>query len=361
MRTLLPAPRYKVTWKTLLLLVIGLVAFLVYIFLFNVDIRDIIAKVQQTNPYYYTLAAIASVFDIVFFTLAWHSLLRFLSVKLSVFKSFAFVWAGIFVDTLIPAESVSGEITKIYLVNREQTGAAGKATASVVAHRLIGMGINIAVLLVGAGVLLLESQLYGIVLGLILFLITAISVFFILVLLLCFREKWTYRIVDSVIRFAERISRGHWRLKKLRGQVVEIHRAFHDAIKDYAHAPRTLIVASLFTVIAWVLSMSVLYLTLASIGYPQISWSAILVTSAIFVAVQYVPTGIPFGVGLPEIALTTLLVFFGVPWTISATATILMRLLTLWLRFFIGFGAQQWIGAKAVITKQNIETGPEPQ
>jgi uncharacterized membrane protein YbhN (UPF0104 family) len=96
--------------------------------------------------------------------------------------------------------------------------------------------------------------------------------------------------------------------------------------------------------------MSVLYLTLVSMGYPQISWSAILVISAIFVAVKFVPIGVPFGVGLPEITLTTLLVFFGVPGTISAAATILMRLLTLWLRFFIGFGAQQWIGVKGVTT-----------
>ena len=354
------APKYKVTWKTLPLLIIGLVAFFVYIYAFNVDIQKIIVKVQETNPYYYILAAVASVLDIVFFTLAWHFLLRFLSVNLSVFRSFAFVWAGIFVDTLIPAESVSGEITKIYLVNREQDGAAGKATASVVAHRLIGMGINIAVLLVGAGLLLFESQLYGIVLGLVLFLITSISILFILVLFLCFREKWTYRIADGVIGFAERISRGHWRLKKLREQVVEIHRAFHAAIKEYLHAPRTLFIASLFTVISWVLSMSVLYLTFVSMGYTQISWSTILVVSAIFVAVKSVPTGVPFGVGLPEIALTTLLVFFGVPWAISATATILMRLLTLWLRFFIGFGAQQWIGAKALITRQNTETGPPP-
>jgi uncharacterized protein (TIRG00374 family) len=352
----LSAPKYKVTWKTLLLLIIGLIAFFVYIYVFNVDIQEIITKVQKTNAYYYFLAAMASILDIVFFTLAWHSLLRFLQVKLSVFKSFVFVWAGIFVDTLIPAESVSGEITKIYLVNREQEGTAGKATASVVAHRLIGMGINIATLLVGAVLLLIESQLYGLILGLVLFLITLISFFFILILLLCFREKWTFRIVDFVIRFAVRVSRGRWKLTRLRKEVVEIHKAFHVAIKEYVHAPKTLIMASFATTIAWVMSMSVFYLTLASMGYPQISWSAILVISAIFVAVKSVPIGVPFEVGLPEITLTTLLVFFGVPWTISATATILMRLLTLWLRFFIGFGAQQWIGVKAVIRGQSPKT-----
>jgi uncharacterized protein (TIRG00374 family) len=349
----LSAPSYKITWKTLLLPIIGLVVFFVYIYVFNVDIQEIIGKVWETNPYYYILATVASILDIVFFTLAWHSLLRFLSVKVSVFKSFAFVWVGIFVDTLIPAESVSGEIAKIYLVNRERNGTAGKATASVVAHRLIGMGINIVTLLVGAGLLLIGSQLYGVVLGLMLFLITMICFFFILILLLCFREKWTFRIVDGAIGFAERVSRRHWRLTKLREEVSEIHRAFHAAMKEYVHAPTTLLIASSSTAIAWILSLSVFYLTFASLGYPQISWSAILVISAIFVAVKSVPIGVPFEVGLPEITLTTLLVFFGVPWEISATATILMRLLTLWLRFFIGFGAQQWIGMKALITTRS--------
>jgi uncharacterized protein (TIRG00374 family) len=353
----LSAPKYKVTWKTLLLPIIGLVAFFVYIYVFNVDIQEIIVKVEQTNPYYYVLAAVASILDIVFFTLAWHFLLRFLSVKLSVFKSFVFVWAGIFVDTLIPAESVSGEITKIYLVNREQAGTAGRVTASVVAHRLIGMGINIAILLAGAVLLLTESQLHGMILDLVLFLVTVISLFFILILLLCFREKWTFRIVDGVIGFVERVSRGRWRLTKLREDVVENQKAFHGAINEYLHAPKTLFIASFSTVIAWILSMSVLYLTLASLGYPQISWSAILVISAIFVAVKSVPIGVPFEVGLPEITLTTLLVFFGVPGAISATATILMRLLTLWLRFFIGFGAEQWIGMKAIVKTQIKELG----
>jgi uncharacterized membrane protein YbhN (UPF0104 family) len=77
------------------------------------------------------------------------------------------------------------------------------------------------------------------------------------------------------------------------------------------------------------------------------------VISSIFVAVKSIPIGIPFEVGLPEITLTTLLVFFGVPWQVSATATILMRLLTLWVRFFIGFGVQQWLGIKAMTSSSN--------
>jgi uncharacterized protein (TIRG00374 family) len=352
----LTAPRYKITWKTLLIPIIGLVAFFIYIYLFNVDIKQIIAEIGTIDVRYYLLAAGVSLLDVFFFALGWHILLRFLRVKFALFRSFALVWVGIFIDTLIPAESISGELAKIYYVNKEKDGTAGQAAASVVAQRLIGMGINVATLLGGAIILLVQSLLFGMILGLILFLITVICLFFVLILFLSFKEEWTFRMLDSLMRFAERISRGRLKLTKFREEVVEIHKAFHLAIKEYVHAPKTLVLATSCSVAAWFLSVLIFYFTFLAIGYTQISWVAIVVVTSIFVAVKSIPIGVPFEIGLPEITLTTLLVIFGVPGIISATVTILTRLLTLWLRFFIGFTAQQWLGLKGILTRNGEET-----
>jgi uncharacterized membrane protein YbhN (UPF0104 family) len=127
-------------------------------------------------------------------------------------------------------------------------------------------------------------------------------------------------------------------------------------MKEYARAPKTLFVSALLSAISLAFSLSVFYLTFLSIGYNQtdparqINWSAILIISMIFAAVKSIPIGVPFEVGLPEITLTFLLQLFGVPTVDGATATILMRILTLWLRFFIGFAAEQWMGIKAITT-----------
>jgi uncharacterized protein (TIRG00374 family) len=330
---------------------VGIAAFVIYIYLFNVDIQQVFAEVQKINPVYYALATAASLLDVFLFTVGWQFLLRHLSVKFHFLKSFAFVWIGIYVDTIIPAESVSGEIAKIYLVNKEQDGTAGKATASIVAQRLIGMGITVATLLVGAVLLLVDSLLYGTMLTLILFLIVMVCLFFIIVVVFASRERWTYRMLDSLIRFAEWISRGRWKLTKLRQEVLQTQRDFHVAVKEYLHAPKALFIASFCSGLSWICALFVFFLTFQAIGYTQITWSAILVVSAIFVAIKAIPIGVPFEVGLPEITLTALLqVFFGMPGLIGATATILIRLLTLWLRFFIGFGAQQWLGIKAIVS-----------
>jgi uncharacterized protein (TIRG00374 family) len=338
----------KVTWKTVLLPVLGLIVFFLYIYIFNVDIWQIIATVQTINPYIYFLAAVAVILDTLFFTMAWYFLLRFLSVKLSIAKSLLFVWFGIFVDILIPAESVSGEISKIYLVTKEQNGTAGKVTASLVAQRLIGMTINIVTLFIGAILLLTERQLAGFMLNLILILVTFTFLFLFLLLLLCIKERWTLRIVDAVLRFAERVSRGRWKLTKVREEVVEAAKAFHGAMRDFGHAPKTLIVATSFSSISWILALVAFQLSFLSVGYTAISWSEILVIGSIFTAVKSIPIGVPFEVGLPEITLTTLFYWVDVPIETGATVTILMRILTLWFRFLIGFVAQQWLGIKTI-------------
>jgi len=348
----LTAPRYKVTWKTLALPIIGLAAFFIYILVFNVDLQEIIAKIGRINIQFYITAAIISVLDVFFFTLAWHSLLRFLRVEFSLLKSFALVWVSIFIDTLIPAESVSGELARIYYVNKEQDGTADKVTASVVAQRLIGTGVALATLLGGTIILLLQDLFSGMILGLIIFLATIMSVLFALLLILCFREEWTFRILDRLISFAEWIGRGRWKLTKLREEVVEIHKAFHTAFKEYVHAPKTIAIAASCSITAWLLSVLVFYFTFLAVGYTQISLAAIVVVTSIFTSVKSIPIGVPFEVGLPEVTLTTLFVIFGVPGLTSATVTILTRLLTLWLRFFIGFGAQQWLGLKDIIMRE---------
>ena len=99
---------------------IGIAAFLIYIFIFQVDIGAIFEELKSVNLYVYLIAVIVSLIEIFFFSLSWRALINFLDVKLSVIKSNLLVWSGIFVDTLVPAESISGEAMRIYLIAKER-------------------------------------------------------------------------------------------------------------------------------------------------------------------------------------------------------------------------------------------------
>ena len=346
--------KFKASWQTFLLLALGLAAFFIYLYIFNVDIPTIIATAQRVDLSIYSMAVIFLIFDTFFYSLSWYLLLNFLSVKLSIMKSFLYVWYGTFVDIAIPAESISADVTKVYLVTREHNGTSGKVVASLVIQRLMGMGINILSLLLGITLLLMERPVSGLVLNLSLFLAGTSTFFLILLIFLCFREKWTLKIIDAVIRFLNYISRGRWKLTKVRGEVVKAAKIFHDSIKEFGHAPKTLFASVSFGVISWFLSIGIAYLVFLSMNF-QVQWSVIILTHSIISAIHGIPLGIPFEAGLPEITMTTIYVVSGISPDISATATILTRILTVWLRFFIGFGVQQGLEIKAITANNKAD------
>jgi uncharacterized protein (TIRG00374 family) len=119
---------------------------------------------------------------------------------------------------------------------------------------------------------------------------------------------------------------------------------------EYSQNKKPLITSFIYLALTWLFSLSVPYLVFQSLGYP-VSWSIILITAAIVLAVKSIPIGIPFEVGIPEAAMTTLYIAMGIDPAVAATATILARIITLWLRFFIGFIAQQYLELKPAKTK----------
>jgi hypothetical protein len=346
--------KLKLTWKTILLPAIGIAAFLIYLYIFNVDVPTIIAKIQSIDLSIYFVAAIFIVLDAFFFALSWYFLLDFLSVKLSVMKAFLYVWYGMFMDIIIPAESISAEISKVWLVEREHNGTSGKVFASLVAQRLMGMGINVASLLIGISILLMERPVSGLVLNLTLFLAIVLTILLALVILLCIKEKWTLKIIDAIIRFLNYITRGRWKLSKIRGEIVKAARMFHDSMKAFGHAPKTVLTSVFFNVAAWILSIGIPYLVFRSMGV-TVPWGVIIITHAVISAIHGIPLGVPFETGLPEITMTTIYVWSSIPFDISATATILTRILTVWLRFFIGFAVQQGLEIKAITTNNKTD------
>ena len=110
--------------------------------------------------------------------------------------------------------------------------------------------------------------------------------------------------------------------------------------------------------ITWVFSLTTQYLVFLSLGI-QIPLSAVAITAGIILVVSAIPFG-PFQVGIPDVAMTLLYTAFTGNPAVSAVATILIRFLTLWLRFIIGFAAQQWVELKPQKPPQETTTTQSP-
>ncbi|MBN1358706.1 flippase-like domain-containing protein [Candidatus Bathyarchaeota archaeon] len=352
----------KITRKTLVFPLIGLAAFFLYVYLFQVDIIGIIATAQRADPVLYALAAALSLVEVFFFAVSWRVLAKFLMIKLSIVKAYLLVWYSIFVDTIVPAESVSGEAVRVYMITREQgKETCGRVVASLVTHRLLGMTMNVVVLILGMVLFFTETEINPLIFNLVLFLSFGITVTLLLIMLFSFKEKWSLKVIDWIVRAGKFLSRGRWhgQLTKIKEDASNIAKSFHDSMKEFKHNPQSLILSLFYLAVTWFFSLSVPYLVFMSLGQP-VSWGVILITATIVLAVKSIPLGIPFEVGIPEITMTALYTSLLEPTLglqaaagISATATILTRLITLWLRFGIGFVAQQWLELKTVLAPAN--------
>lgn len=346
----------KITWKTIFLPAIGIAAFIIYLYLFQVDIPEIIVTIQSANSPLYFLSAILILVDTFLYAIAWRILLSFLSVKLSVWKAYLYVWYGTFIDIVIPAESVSGEVSRVYLITREQgNGVSGQVVASLMAHRLISMGLGVATIVIGVGMLLAERFVDPLIFNISLFLIAATIFFLALLILLCVKEKWTLKTIDWVVKIVDVVSRRRWKPTKLKDEAAKVARMFHNSMKQFGRAPKVVAASIFISSLSWLSYLILSYLVFLALNF-QVSWSIILVTQSIVSAIKSVPIGVPFEAGLPEITMTTFYNVLGIPFEISATATILTRILTVWFRFFIGFAVQQWLEIKAIKISLGINT-----
>ena len=342
-------PKFRLTWKTILFPLLGIAGFLIYIYLLplttgqqQVDIWNILSNAKEIDLPLYGVAILFGLLDVLFFTFSWKMLTNQLCIKIPIFRAYLYVWYGIYVDTIVPAQSISGEVTRTYLCTRDKCGPTGKVVASLFTHRLLGMALNVVALIAGVVLLTFGGNVNVYIFNAIILVTAAIAAIMVLMLVMSVKQSWTLKILNFGTKLIHKISFGKAKIEKLKEQTVEITEHFHDSMKEFRHNPKAIAGSLFFLVVSWFFSLSVPYLVFRSLGHP-VTVSIIIVTSAIFLAVKAIPIGVPFEVGLPEAVMTTLYVSMGVDPVLAVTATIFTRIITLWFRFFIGFASQQWL------------------
>jgi hypothetical protein len=336
--------------KGIPLLLLGLFVFLLYVYLF-VGFADIVNTFLLADPFYYSLAFVMFLLSTTFYSLTWWQLLHILSVKTTFRKPFLFTWVGAFVDLLIPAESVSGEVSRAYLMYRDSNENAGKIVASVVSHRILSMATTLGGLIIGSTFFILKYEPPKLVVSFILVVAvgTALSLF--LLIYLSLKKKATTRAVNWLVNLLKRLFKGRLKTMRLSSTVKRLLKEFHKGIEILGGRPKRLVLPIGFSIMAWLFDLLVAFFVFLALPLPSsfpVPFSAIIIVYSLSVAIQTIPIGIPGEVGVIEIVMTTLyrLLLPGISPATIAVATILIRALTLWAKLIISGVAVQWVGIK---------------
>lgn len=326
-------------------LLVGILIFLVYVYFF-VGIPEMVAIIQQVDLFYYALAVVVLFVNMVTYSLTWQFFIRTLCIKVPFRKTFIFTLVSVFVDILVPAESISGDATKAYLMTKESCENGGCVLASVVGHRILHMIIPLGslifsfVLLYIRGIeipILVASLIVLVIIG------TTISIFFIF--LFSLNEKLAQRLIDVVLRFLGYVSRGRLNIDHMSASTIKGLRAFHDSIDTLRRNPKSFVLPALSAITGWFFSILLSYLVFLSLGQ-QVDFDIIIVVQSVSVSIQSIPVGIPGEVGIVDTAMTWLYTLLAVESAVGAAATVLIQILRVWLRIIVGFVAVQWIDLK---------------
>jgi uncharacterized protein (TIRG00374 family) len=339
----------------LLLITAGLLALLLYMY-YIVGFGNVVSQFEKTNLYYYAAAFLAVLASITFFSLTWRSLLANLSIKIKIRQALLFVYAGMFIDSLVPEPAnITGDLVKAYLVSRVTDESSGRTTASVIGHKTLGIIITVGNLVAGLILLVFNYYLVNEVLIFVLILLVLLSLSLVALYYVSTRPQASKRVVYGFIGLLCFVVRGRWDLAKLQARADELLDSFHEGVQTLTANPRALVKPVLLSVLSWGFDVSAVFLVFMSIGYP-VTPDKVLIVYALTGGLQAM--GVSF-IGVTEVIMSALYTILSIPLAVSLTATLLSRFITFWFRLLIAYGAFQYVGLRFLFNQGESKVEPK--
>jgi uncharacterized protein (TIRG00374 family) len=352
-------------------MIVGLLVFIAYLYFF-VGFSTLFFVLENLNPIdyaiFYSLALAATVTSIFFLSAAWHALLKALSVKASLKSLFLYTWVGSFVDLVVPCQAVCGEVTRIYLVHKENKENYGAIAASSITNRIISYVISSVGLFTGLLLLLTRSSSIPIyVLNLLVLGLVGTAIYLAALFYLAIEERAAEKLAAILFKALEVTRLKRYVSADLPERIQESLVLLHKGFKTFREHPGKLVQPLIFQFLSMILNISVYVLVFYALGFRNLFIDFFIIVYFIVGTIQIAAA--VFSVGTLDIVLTNLFVIYGVPIGFSVIAATLLRVLTFWLPVLIGYVTVQVVGArrllnpnarKSIAAQQNIEGQPTP-
>src|SRR3990172_10990209 len=189
--------------RSSILMALGLVAFLVYLGVF-IRFDSLIELLSSLNlgqySLYYSIAIAALVLSVFFDSLIRYYLLEGLQIKMKVAKVVLYNWIGNFVEMVIPCETVCGEVTRIYLTQKDTKSKVETSAAPVITSRILSTIVYTVGLFVGSIILVTTKKMPVYLLGTLLIVSVGTLGMIGAIFYLTLKEGAAEKLVNLVIR-----------------------------------------------------------------------------------------------------------------------------------------------------------------
>jgi len=346
------ASKYISFRKSALFMVIGVAVFVIYLYFF-IGSSQILLVLRNINlkqyALFYSLAILSVLASVFCWSAAWNNILKQLSINISYRRSYLYYWVGNFADLIVPCATVCGEVTRLYLVQKETGENYGAIGASAVTNRIIAYSVVTTGLAVGSVFVFLKANVPPFIGNLfILLLLGSISYLAVLLSLAFFRSA-AGKIAKLYFIVNKRIRPGRSTADDL-SKTQQMLAGFYDGFKVFRENPRALIKPFIFHTLAYILGLSVYVFVFYALGIPAAS--PVFYIVVYFVATAFQDALASFSVGSLDILLATIFILYGINPASSGVAAVFVRSASFWFPLFVSFICVQIMGARTLLASK---------
>ncbi len=334
--------------RAIILTVVGLLAFILYLRFF-VGFDSLFELLSKTSLAQYTIylgiAITALLIGIVFDSLAWHQLLKALSVKIGFKKVLLYNWVGNFVEMILPCETVCGEVTRVYLAHGESKGDnLGTTAATVATARLLNTAVVLGGLMLGSLSLVVTSQVPSFLVTSLLMVSAGTMAVIAVMLYLALSENAAHRLVRVLMPIIKIVTKNQAKFEQIKEKITEFLTSFGQGFRTFKEHPKTLVEPIILSVLALLCELVAYLMVFYALNFTGISLFDLAIVYSISMTIQNMTAGFP--VGAVEISMINLYSIFNVPMVVGGAATTLTRVMTFWFQILVGYPIVQRVGIK---------------
>jgi uncharacterized protein (TIRG00374 family) len=337
--------------RSLVFMITGLVALIVYLYFFIGvgQLEAVFANVNSTQyMIFYSLALVAVLTSVFFWSAAWNTILKKLSINLPYRRTYLYYWVGYFTDLVLPCATVCGELTRMYLVQRETGKSYGILASSAITNRIVAYTIVTIGLYAGAFLTFLKPGIPPIITNVFVVFLVAVTVYTSVLLYLAFVKQAARNITLIYERIVKAI-KGKKYKKTQTEQTNASLESYYKGFKIFRENRRLLIKPFILHLISYLLGLAVYVLIFLALGIPAPAPEFFFVIFFMATAVQDVAASL--SVGSLDIILAGIFILYGLNPGVSGITAVLLRTAGFWFPLFVGFACVQLLGVRNIVSQ----------
>lgn len=327
--------------KVGILMAIGILVLLVLVMIIGPD--QIVTALQTANIYYVLLAVAVQFIILILWNTRWGIICNSLDIPFKPVSLFAMTIIGLALNNLTPSGRSGGEPVRAYILSKNSDVDFKRTFASVMGDKMFDT-LPFMVLAIFSIVYLMIYVDLGTTLFLLLLLsllLFIVALAFIIVL--CFNETIAINTVKWVFRLIKRFTH---RADKYEETVLTSLVGFQNNLKYLLKDKRLLIIATSISFLVWFLELIRVFIVFQAFGV-HVALGMIASVFLVSALIGVIPL-LPGGLGSIDGVMILLYSMAGISASISTAATLIERMISLWMVLVLGVILLPFFGAGAL-------------